>query len=232
MSLDVERLSAGYGTATIVRDVSFSVETGGALAVLGRNGMGKTTMVRAILGLLGGTSGSVRIGGTDVQGWPTRKIIGLGVSYGPQDNAIFGDLSVNENLRLGNLGITNFARRRDEALEDFPALADRLTQKAGTLSGGEQKMLVLVRSLISQPSVLLLDEISEGLQPSIVERVREVLQRERASRPLTMLVVEQNVDLALALVDHVAVLEVGTIRFSNPVTAPSVREDVIEAFSL
>jgi branched-chain amino acid transport system ATP-binding protein len=232
MSVEVDGLTAGYGSATIIRDVSFSIGTGETLAILGRNGMGKTTIIRALLGLLPGSSGSIRICGNEVHGWSTRRIIRLGVGYGPQDNAIFGDLSVNENLRLANLNVADYARRRDTVLQEFPALVDRLSQKAGTLSGGEQKMLVLVRALIGKPSVLLLDEISEGLQPSIVETVREVLRRTRTERELTLVVVEQNIDLAMSLADHIAVVQVGSIRFTQPVDAPSVREEIVEAFSL
>lgn len=232
MSLEVSGLTAGYGTATIVRDVSFSIGSGEALALLGRNGMGKTTMVRALLGFLPGSIGSVRIHGSEVHGWPTNRIVRLGVSYCPQEGAIFGDLSVNENLRLGNLRGRGFVERRDEFLHDFPALADRLSQKAGTLSGGEQKMLVLVRALIGEPDVLLLDEISEGLQPSLVERVRTVLLRARQKKDLTLLVVEQNVDLALDLVDRVAVVQLGSLLFDTPVSAANVREEIVGAFSL
>jgi branched-chain amino acid transport system ATP-binding protein len=232
VSVEVDGLTAGYGSATIIRDVSFTVGAGETLAVLGRNGMGKTTIVRALLGLLPGSSGSVRICGNEVHGWSPRRIIRLGVGYGPQDNAIFGDLSVNENLRLANLNVADFQRRRDAVLRDFPALADRLSQKAGTLSGGEQKMLVLVRALIGRPSVLLLDEISEGLQPSLVETVREVLKRTRTERELTLVVVEQNIDLAMSIADHIAVVQVGTIRFARPVDAPRVRDEIVEAFSL
>jgi branched-chain amino acid transport system ATP-binding protein len=231
MSIEVDGVRAGYGSAEVVRGVSFSVPTGGAMAILGRNGMGKTTLVRAVLGYLA-TKGEVRIMGREVAGWPTYRIQRLGVGYGPQDAAIFGDLSVNENLRLGAARSKDYVQRRDRTLASFPILAQRLGQRAGTLSGGEQKMLVLARALIPEPDVLILDEISEGLQPSMMATIRTVLRRERERRNVTMLLVEQNVDFGLELVDTVAVLQAGEVLLEQATAEPNVRAEVVGAFSL
>jgi ABC-type branched-subunit amino acid transport system ATPase component len=231
MSIEVRELRAGYGSAEVVRGVSFSVPDGGALAILGRNGMGKTTLVKAILGYLA-TNGSVRVKGREVGGWPTYRIQRLGVGYGPQDAAIFGDLSVNENLRLGASRSRDYLERRDRVLASFPILTERLGQRAGTLSGGEQKMLILARALIAGPDVLVLDEISEGLQPSMMATIAAVLRAERERRNVTMLLVEQNVDFGLELVDAVAVLQAGEVLLEQATTEPNVRADVVGAFSL
>jgi branched-chain amino acid transport system ATP-binding protein len=231
MNVEVRELQAGYGSGPIVRGVSFRVETGGALAILGRNGMGKSTLVRAMLGYLQNVQGSVRIHGVEVLGLPTHRIIRMGVSYAPQDAALFGDLSVNENLRLGAIRMPDFNQRRDTVLLNFPALGPRLWQKAGTLSGGEQKMLILARALIVEPDIIVLDEISEGLQPSMLATVRTVIEQLRARRA-TLILVEQNVDLALSLADRVALLQVGEFLFERPAADPGVREQVVQAFTL
>jgi branched-chain amino acid transport system ATP-binding protein len=231
VSLEVDGLTAGYGSAIVVRDVSFRVGEGEALALMGKNGMGKTTTVRAILGFLPAT-GSVRLLGQEVAGGPTHATVRLGVGYAPQDAAIFGELSVNENLRLGAMRVPRFNEARDRVLEHFPVLSERLGQQAGTLSGGEQKMLLLARALIPEPKVLILDEISEGLQPLVLNVVKKVIQEERRRRPLTLLLVEQNVDFALAVADRVAVLQVGELLFESGTGAGGVREDIVGAFAL
>jgi ABC-type branched-subunit amino acid transport system ATPase component len=231
VNLAVRNLEAGYGSGLIVRGVSFDVQAGGALAILGRNGMGKSTLVRAMLGYLQNVRGSVRIKGREILGLPTHVIIRMGFGYAPQDAAIFGDLSVNDNLRLGAISVRDFQERRDAVLFDFPALGMRLAQKAGTLSGGEQKMLILARALIANPDIIVLDEISEGLQPSMLGTVRKVIGRLRERRA-TLILVEQNVDLALTLADRVALLQVGEFLFERSASDPEVRDQVVQAFVL
>lgn len=193
--------------------------------------MGKSTLVRAILGYLQNVRGSVRIEGREVLGQPTHKIIRMGVGYAPQDAAIFGDLSVNDNLRLGAISVRDFQERRDAVLLNFPALGTRLTQKAGTLSGGEQKMLILARALIADPDIIVLDEISEGLQPLMLDTVRKIIGQLRERRA-TLILVEQNVDLALTLADRVALLQVGEFLFERSATDPEIRDKVVQAFVL
>ena len=145
------------------------------MAIVGRNGMGKSTLLRA-LGYLPATKGRIELDGADVSGWPTHRIVRLGLAYGPQEGALFANLSVGENLEA----VRGTPRRRESVLRYFPILGQRLGQLAGTLSGGEQKMLVLARALISEPALLVLDEISAGLQPTMVASIEEALRQERA----------------------------------------------------
>lgn len=232
MSLKVENLSAGYGSAVVVRDVSLVVRSGECHTLLGRNGMGKTTLVKAILGLLPPRSGKVSVAGSDVTGRPPYRIVRRGVGYAPQEAALFGDLTVAENLRVHSggrrLGLTD----AEHPVHWFPVLEQRLAQRAGTLSGGEQKMLNLVRALSCRPDVLVLDEISEGLQPSAVDRVRELIEVERTRRPLTVLLVEQNLDFALSLAGTATVLSAGTARFTADTADPATRTRILESFAL
>lgn len=221
MRLAVAELRAGYGTAVVIRDLTLSLGDGEAVAVLGRNGMGKSTFLKAILGYVT-HSGTVLLDGDDATAWPTARIVRRGIGYGPQEEAIFGELSVAENLDA-NVRRRSTAQRMSEVLTYFPVLGQRLRQRAGTLSGGEQKMLVLARVLLAEPRLIILDEISAGLQPAMLERVRQALAAERARRGTTILMVEQNLDLALALADRVAVMKLGRILFEAPATAVGIR---------
>jgi ABC-type branched-subunit amino acid transport system ATPase component len=232
VNLLVDGLSAGYGSAVVVRDVSFDLQSGKAFAFLGRNGMGKTTLAKAILGYLKVSAGSVQIDNQDVTGLPTHRIQRLGVGYGPQEGALFADLSVAENLRIGGLRNPALKETRARILANFPVLEERLRQRAGTLSGGEQKMLTLARALISEPDLVLLDEISEGLQPSMVENVRRVLDVERRQRQMTILLVEQNIDFALSMADRVAMLQIGRVLFEDDASANGIRDRIVESFAL
>jgi ABC-type branched-subunit amino acid transport system ATPase component len=211
MRLEVENLSGGYGLTIIVREVSFTLPNGAALAIVGRNGMGKTTLLRAILGYLRTVSGVVKMDETDVLGQPTFQIIRQGIAYAPQEEALFGELTVEENLRSSTLGKVRSAPRWSEIIEAFPRLGERLSQRAGTLSGGEQKMLLLARALLAEPKLLVLDEISGGLQPAMVQHVCDVLRHEREQRGTTMLMVEQNLDLSLAVADRIGLLKLGQL---------------------
>jgi branched-chain amino acid transport system ATP-binding protein len=232
MKLEVEDLSAGYGSAVVVRNVSFLVPSGGSLAILGRNGMGKTTLIKALLGYLPHAKTSVRLDDQPVGDWPTYRIVRQGIGYGPQDAAIFPDRTVHENLLLGSLRVRDFRSRMDEVLDDFPVLKNRLGQPAGTLSGGEQKMLILARTLVPQPRMLILDEISEGLQPLILDVALKALRRQRERHRTTLVLVEQSVDFALALADQVAVLQVGQFLFQRTAEADGLRTDIEGAFAL
>lgn len=229
MALDVrvQGLTSGYGSTVILRDVSLEIESGSALAVIGRNGMGKTTLLRALLGYLGSTKGSVEIGGKQTRGMPTYRIVRSRIAYAPQDDALFGELTIRDNLAGVRRPSPQTTKRLAQIYEYFPILSERLDQKAGTLSGGEQKMLVLARSLLADPELLVIDEISDGLQPRMINVVRDILLEERRVRGTTLLIVEQNIDLGFAVSDQIAVLKLGTIAFRCP-PEPDYRPQIIE----
>jgi ABC-type branched-subunit amino acid transport system ATPase component len=216
MRLEVDRLSAGYGQTIIVREVTLDLRSGETLAIVGRNGMGKTTLLKGLLGYLGNPGGAVRLDGQDVRGWPTFQIIRLGVAYAPQEQAVVGELSVAENLESGALASRPSTERRSQIMAYFPLLGQRLRQRAGTLSGGEQKMLILARALLAEPRLLVLDEISAGLQPAIRDVVVQALTHERSRRGLTLLMVEQNIDMVIALANRVAVMKLGQLVWDCP----------------
>lgn len=207
----VARLEGGYGESPVLRGVSLEVGRGEIFAILGKNGMGKTTLLKTAMGLLPARTGRVEFLGEDVTGWPAYRITRLGVSYVPQEKSIFQDLSVEENLRLAVRDRSSFAERLERVAAAFPILKSRHRQRAGTLSGGEQKMLLIGRALLTQPRLILIDEISEGLQPAMVTRLQEVLAHERRAHGLTVVLVEQNVGFALGLADRYAVLKIGTV---------------------
>jgi branched-chain amino acid transport system ATP-binding protein len=213
--LDVRGLTAGYATGTVLRGVSLTVAAGELLALLGRNGMGKTTLLRAVCGLRppGLTGGSVRVAGEEVTGLPAYQVARRGVSLVPQGRRVFGSLTVEENLRIAaRPGRWDL----DGIWELFPRLVERRGQPAATLSGGEQQMLAIGRSLMTNPRLLLMDEPSEGLAPAVLDLMTDRLGQIRGQGQAVLLA-EQNVDLALALADRVCILgEAGTIAWSGP----------------
>lgn len=225
MNVAVEDLRAGYGSAVIVDGVSFEVPDRGALAVVGRNGMGKSTLLKAITGYLRPMGGTVVVGGRRTTGLATYRLARLGVAYTPQEQSLFGELSVEENLSIGTSGRCPRALR-DEILEAFPVLRERLRQRAGTLSGGEQKMLTLAKALAMRPELLLLDEISDGLGPAVVTTVGETLAALRERLGCTILMVEQNLDLSLKVADRIAVLKLGRIVFERDASEPGLRDEL------
>jgi branched-chain amino acid transport system ATP-binding protein len=213
--LEVQNLSAGYATGTVLRGVSLGVAEGEVLALLGRNGMGKTTLLRAIAGLRppGLTQGSVRVEGQEVSTLPSYRVARRGVSLVPQGRRVFGSLTVEENLQI--VARPNGAWDLGRVYDLFPRLVERRRQAGSTLSGGEQQMLAIGRSLMTNPRLLLMDEPSEGLAPAvldlILDRLRQLKQHGQA-----VLLAEQNVDLALAVADRVCVLgEAGRIAWSG-----------------
>ena len=209
--LEVERLTSGYGEAIVVRDVSLALATGEIVALLGKNGMGKSTLLKTAMGFLPARAGRIVLRGRDVTGWPPNRFAREGIAYTPQEQAIFQDLTVAENLQLGLPKPAWFDEEMARIGEVFPFLRERSRQRAGTLSGGEQKMLLIARAMMARPRLMLVDEISEGLQPSIVGRLARVLAAERDRTGVAMLLVEQNVRFALNVADRWAVLKLGEI---------------------
>jgi len=190
--------------------VSLTLAAGEVVALLGRNGAGKTTALRCIMGLVPVRSGAILLDDTDLARRRPHEIPRLGVAYVPQGRRLFPYLSVDENLRMGLLVRDGGAETREAVLELFPVLRERLRQRAGTLSGGEQQMLATARALCARPTVLLLDEPSEGLMPSLVERLLDTVASLRG-RGVGVLLVEQKVDAALRVADRVVVLENGRV---------------------
>ena len=228
MRLEVGDLRAGYGSAVIVDGVSLEVPEHGALAVVGRNGMGKSTLLKAVMGYLKPSRGHVSLDGQNVTAWPTHRIARRGVAYTPQEQSLFGDLSVDENLTVGK-GRKCPPEVREEVLGYFPVLGQRLRQRAGTLSGGEQKMLTLAKAIVTMPDVLVLDEISDGLGPAVVSAVGVALKGLRERHGCTILMVEQNLDLSLGVADRIAVLKLGKVIFEKPTAEPGLRDELIAA---
>jgi ABC-type branched-subunit amino acid transport system ATPase component len=223
-ALEIEDLTSGYGEAMVLSDLSLRVAAGEVLAVLGKNGMGKSTLLKTVMGFLPVRSGRIRILDQDSTGTPPHRLASRAVAYSPQDQAIFQDLTVEENLRLGLAPGVRFAAGLQRVAAFFPVLAQRRRQRAGTLSGGEQKMLIMARALLARPRLLLIDEISEGLQPSVILHLANVLRAEQKSEGAAILLIEQNVRFALSVADRYAVLARGEV-----VDAGSARDADAEA---
>ena len=209
-ALKIDNVSSGYGEAIVLRGVSLSLNAGSVMAVLGKNGMGKTTLLKTVMGFLPVREGRIDVLGEDVTGIRPHRLSSRSVTYSPQDQAIFGELTVEENLRLGLRRRSLFAAGLERVAAFFPVLATRRSQKAGTLSGGEQKMLIMARALMAKPALMLVDEITEGLQPSVIARLADVLRAQRAEGT-AILLIEQNIAFALAVADRYAVLARGEI---------------------
>ncbi|WP_342050187.1 MULTISPECIES: branched-chain amino acid ABC transporter ATP-binding protein [unclassified Cupriavidus] len=210
-ALKLEGVTSGYRSAVILRDLSLHGNPGEAVALLGKNGMGKSTLLKSIMGFLPKKAGAVYLHGEDITRMPPHRIARQGIAYAAQEHALFADLSIRDNLRLG-LPRESLFQERFEAIEPlFPVFKTRLPQPAGTLSGGEQKMLLLARALMMRPSVIVLDEITEGLQPSVIDRLANALIQERAQRGTTLLIVEQNVPFALRVADRYVILKQGEV---------------------
>lgn len=225
--LVLEGVTSGYGPIAIIRDLSLTIRKGEIFALMGKNGMGKTTLLKTILGLVAARSGDIRLDGASIVGMSPKSLVTTGVGYAPQEQPLFQDLSIRDNLRLAVHSDRDLDAALDKVFGHFPFLQGRLAQKAGTLSGGEQKMLIMARALMLGPDLLLIDEISEGLQPTVVARIAEALRAERAANGTTILLVEQNLNFALSVADRWAVLKLGEIDDSGTTQSDS-RARVLE----
>jgi branched-chain amino acid transport system ATP-binding protein len=218
--LQVRELCVSYGLSQMLFDVTLAAPRHGAIAVLGRNGAGKSTLLKTIVGELAPRSGSIALNHRDITRLPTESRIRSGLGYVPQEHSVFSRLSVRENLELGVL--TNRDRSPiDQALAWFPKLAQRLHQPAGTLSGGERKILAIGRAILSNPRLLLLDEPTEGLWIGVIDEISELLQD--LIKNIAVVIVEQHLELALDLAQYVYVLDRGRVALEG--RASDVRKD-------
>jgi len=210
--LKIKNLQASYAGSLVLQGVDMEVPPGHIVALMGRNGVGKTTLMKSVIGLVPPRSGHVLLDGKDITRLPPHQISNLGVSYVPQGKEIFQSFTVYENLRLG---IVKFKRKDRTIPQDifdyFPILEERKNQKAGSFSGGEQQMLAIARALVSNPKILLLDEPSEGIQPTIVEEIGQILVKINREKDVTILIVEQNVDLVMEIAKECFFMEKGKI---------------------
>ncbi|MBE7452941.1 MAG: ABC transporter ATP-binding protein [Kofleriaceae bacterium] len=230
--LEVDGLEVRYGGIHALRGVSFTVDEGQVVALIGANGAGKTTTLRAISGVVRASKGRVRFAGRDTTGLPPHQIVALGLAHAPEGRGIFANLSVDENLAIGaylRRDHAAVARDREHALALFPRLKERLSQNAGTLSGGEQQMLAIARALLARPRLLLLDEPSLGLAPQIVQLIFKIV-RTIAAEGTTILLVEQNAHMALGVASTGHVLEVGSLVTSGPARELAVDDAIRKAY--
>ncbi|HCW79941.1 MAG TPA: urea ABC transporter ATP-binding subunit UrtE [Ruminococcaceae bacterium] len=218
--LSVNRLHVSYGRSRVITDVSFMIGNGERLAVLGRNGVGKTTLLKSIIGLLPPAGGNIIWNGTDISHLPAHRRSRLGIAYVPQGREILPELTVMENLQLGCLerGNMQYAQRRAERmLEYFPELKKHLSRPGGLLSGGQQQQLAVARALATSPELLLLDEPTEGIQPNVVEDLERILKKICKESGLSILLVEQNINFARSMAQKFLILQKGTVACSGPI---------------
>jgi branched-chain amino acid transport system ATP-binding protein len=222
--LSVESIHSAYGLSRVLFGISLEVWAGECVCLLGRNGVGKTTTMRSVMGLLRPTNGRVVWKGTDIAGWTPHRIARAGIGFVPEDRRVFAELTVWENLDIASRAARRPGRWNIAAVFDlFPALRPLSNRLGGYLSGGEQQMLTIARTLMGNPELLLLDEPSEGLAPLVVETLLDKVSELKA-QGLTILLAEQGVDFSLALADRVYVLEKGSVRHSGP--AAELRDNV------
>ena len=220
--LEVDQIHVAYGRVKALYGVSLAAKSGEILCLLGRNGAGKTTIMKSIMGLLPITSGTVKLEGITISKLPAHEVPRQRIGYVPQGRRLFPELTVSENIEMGLMACNENNETRDWVLDIFPRLRERLSQQSDTLSGGEQQMLATARALCLRPRVLLLDEPTEGLQPSMIEQVRQVVVRMK-TEGVAIILVEQRVDAVLSIADNVTFIENG--RDMKTVTANHLREN-------
>lgn len=210
--LDLTDLASGYGDETVLQGVDMQIKAGEIVAVIGRNGVGKTTLMRTLAGLLAPRAGKIQFSGTDVTGHSADLRARAGIGYIPQGRDVFPELTVRENLLVGEVaGAGRFEADYDKVYHFFPILKERARQRAGTLSGGQQQQLAIARAMIANPSLMLLDEPSEGIQPSIIKDIARNVRALNAEANMAVLLVEQNLDLIVAMAERGYVMEKGRL---------------------
>ncbi len=227
--LDLANLDSYYGSSRALRNVSLGVARGELLGVLGRNGVGKTTLLRTILGLMDRTVGTIRLDGEELTQRRTDERAKAGLGYVPQGRGILPKFTVQENLTLGRFASTRRGRGAEERVfEFFPMLRDHLHRLGGNLSGGQQQQLAIARALITEPKVILFDEPTEGIQPNIVEEIEEIILRLNRDEGMTMVLVEQNVTFARRAAQRFIIMERGSVVIEG--TAEELTEDLVQRY--
>lgn len=231
-ALELTGVRSGYGEALIVHDIALTIQPGEIFALLGKNGMGKSTLLKTVMGFLPLKAGRISAYGRNIGGLAPHRIAREAIAYTPQEQTLFQDLSVEQNLRLALADESLLQPGLERVTPHFPFIAQRLKQRAGTLSGGEQKMLLVARALMARPKLMLVDEITEGLQPSVIEKLAGVLREERDRSGTAMLLIEQHIDFARAVADRYAVLKIGEIVDQGRVGEPDAAARIKQHLSL
>ncbi len=225
--LNINQLHSAYGQSEILHGINLDVAPGEIVAIMGRNGMGKTTLMKSLMGIVPATSGTIQVGETDITGLKTYERVSKGIAYVPQGRMIFGTMTVRENIETG-LTVTKKREVPSDIYELFPVLLEMKGRRGGNLSGGQQQQLAIARALASEPKVLLLDEPTEGIQPSIIQEMGRTLKQIRDERGLSIVVSEQVLSFALAIADRVLVIENGEIVHED--TRANVDEAKVAGF--
>jgi urea transport system ATP-binding protein len=225
--LEVSGLNVAYGESQVIRDVSLHVAPGEAVAVMGRNGMGKTTLLKSLIGLLPARGGHIRLGGADITALPSYRRVAQGLAFVPQGRMVFPFLTVEQNI-LSGAATSGHRTVPDYLYRFFPVLRDMRQRKAGNLSGGQQQMLAIARALISEPKLLILDEPTEGIQPSIIKEIAQTLNVLRAERGFAIVVSEQVLSFALDLADRFLVIDRG--RLVHDEARATLDQDKVRSF--
>lgn len=227
--LQIENLNSFYGNVQVLRDFSVSVASGEILCLLGRNGAGKTTALKSILGLLPPRSGRRMLDGKDISNLPAEDIPRQGIGYVPQGRRLFTELTVRENLEVGLMTRGSGRAVFDRAVSYFPKLAERFNQQAGTLSGGEQSMVAIARALCVEPRLIMLDEPTEGLMPSMIQAIRDVVTKLRADG-VAVLLVEQRIDAVLPVADRIAFMDQGRVQAQATVDEVKADQSLVQKY--
>lgn len=210
--LSTHKLRSGYGPIGVLRDIDITINQPEIVAVLGRNGAGKTTLMKTLAGLLPADSGNIQLDGKNITAMSANRRAQFGLGYVPQGRGIFSKLTVRENLLVGLYASSGTQDILDDVLAEFPALTPKLDHRGGQLSGGQQQILALARALVTRPKLLLLDEPSEGIQPSILGEIADILNRLKRERGLSTLIVEQNIDFVRSMADRAYLMDIGSVR--------------------
>lgn len=227
--LQVNNIDVAYDRVQVLFELSLSVERGEILCLLGRNGAGKTTTLKSIMGLLGIRNGSITLNGESLSGLPAHLMPARGIAYVPQGRRLFSELSVQQNMEIGLMASGAGRETRNYALSLFPRLRERLKQRAETLSGGEQQMLAMARAICTRPQVILLDEPTEGLQPSMTSLIRDVIV-EMKQQGVAVILVEQHVDAVLSIADRVTFVEHGVDAETVSISTLQERPELVRQY--